>query len=56
MNMNDVLDRINTERSFSLVNTFYLACILKQLQGVEWTPEEVRQEVLEERKAMFREL
>ena len=49
-------DRVNFERSFAYIGPFYTACLLKQMQGVPWTDEEILAEILETRSKIFNAL
>lgn len=47
------IDRMNIERSFALIGPFYTACLLKQMQGLEWDEDSVLEEVIEQRRKIF---
>ena len=46
----------DTDHSFMITNAFYTACLLKQMQGVDWSVDSVLKEVLEQRKLIVNAL
>lgn len=44
------------QKAIMLLNSYYTACLLKQTQGLQWTADQVRAEILEDLQKLEQEL